>query len=233
MRGRRDGERDDHRTARLTRITPAPIAFTYAATKPGVPIRLTGVAATPDMGVKVWVLAKGRAVPENCRHATIDETRIDWLRNGANYPQVVTAAMDEAGGQAFVTDFAGPSSVIDKNIFQISDANLLAMRQETRPGYVARLALESGALLSPLAVPSTAPAAPAPAASNAQATGAVGIDPVSGAAVAVPAGQAVPKAGGFGCAGCQSPARSPVDGAGEGVSFALAAAGWWLLRRRK
>lgn len=95
-----------------------PITFTYAATKPGIPIRLTGVAATPDMGVFVWVFGKHRAVPDNYRHAAINEARIDWFGQGGNYAQVVTEAMNEAGGQAFVTDYAGSNSVIDPSAFE-------------------------------------------------------------------------------------------------------------------
>ncbi|MEB3285036.1 MAG: DUF2330 domain-containing protein [Candidatus Sericytochromatia bacterium] len=94
-----------------------PITFTYEATKPGVPIRLTGVAATPDMGVFVWIFGNHRAVPDNFRHAAINEARIDWLNQGGNYQQVVTEAMNEAGGQAFVTDYAGSNSVLDKSAF--------------------------------------------------------------------------------------------------------------------
>ena len=33
---------------------------------------------------------------------------IDWVGGGQNYADVVSQAVDEAGGQAFVTDFAGP-----------------------------------------------------------------------------------------------------------------------------
>jgi hypothetical protein len=89
-----------------------PIVMDYQATKPGIPIRLTGVAAQPDMDIFVWVLGAKRAIPENYRHAKINEARIDWLGNGANYKQVVTRAVDEAGGQAFVTDYAGKSAVV-------------------------------------------------------------------------------------------------------------------------
>ncbi|MDB5101891.1 MAG: hypothetical protein JWM80_6312, partial [Cyanobacteria bacterium RYN_339] len=87
-----------------------PITLKYKATKPGVPIRLTGVAAIPNMAVYVWVLGDARAVPENYRHAVINPARINWLTGGANYAQVVTQAVAEAGGQAFVTDFAGDAA---------------------------------------------------------------------------------------------------------------------------
>jgi hypothetical protein len=94
-----------------------PIVMTYKATKPGIPIRLTSVAALPDMDVFVWVLGKSRAVPDNYRHTRINEARIDWPSGGSNYKDVVSQAVDEAGGQAFVTDYAGPSDILSKEKF--------------------------------------------------------------------------------------------------------------------
>jgi hypothetical protein len=90
-----------------------PITLRYAATKPGIPLRLTGIAATPNMDIFVWVLGDDRAIPENYRHATINEAQVDWLNGGYNYKQVVTRAVDEAGGQAFVTDYAGSAKAVD------------------------------------------------------------------------------------------------------------------------
>ena len=52
-----------------------PIALTYAADEPGIPIRLTAVATQPDMGVLTWVLGPHRAIPRNYLHVHI---------NGAN-----------------------------------------------------------------------------------------------------------------------------------------------------
>ena len=33
-----------------------PLALTYAADQPGIPIRLTAVTTQPDLGVLIWVL---------------------------------------------------------------------------------------------------------------------------------------------------------------------------------
>ena len=84
-----------------------PLRLTFSGTRPVIPIIPTSVAATPDMGVIVHMLAEHRAIPANYRHAVINEAAIDWSNQGANYPDVVSQAADEAGGQAFVTDFAG------------------------------------------------------------------------------------------------------------------------------
>ena len=50
-----------------------PIAATYAADAPGIPIRLTAVATEPDLGVLTYVLGEHRAVPINYRHVQINE----------------------------------------------------------------------------------------------------------------------------------------------------------------
>ena len=94
-----------------------PIALTYRADRPGIPIRLTAVATQPDMGVLVWVLGSHRAIPVNYLHVHINQARIDWFNGGFNYPQVVTEAANEAGGQAFATDFAGGSKIMDQRLF--------------------------------------------------------------------------------------------------------------------
>jgi len=89
-----------------------PLIMTYQSDKPVVPIRLTAVAAIEDMGVQVWLLGDGRAVPENYLHVIPNYTRLDWFSaNGANayssYQTLITEAMNEAGGQGFATDYAG------------------------------------------------------------------------------------------------------------------------------
>ncbi len=88
--------------------TIRPIRITYESEQPMIPIRPTAVAANDDMGVLVWVLGENRAVPVNYRSLELNEALIDWLNAGSNYNQVVVAAADEAGGQGFVTERAGP-----------------------------------------------------------------------------------------------------------------------------
>ena len=94
-----------------------PVALTYRAERPGIPIRLTAVAVQPDMPVFVWILGDHRAVPVNYRHVHVNEALLDWIFPGSNYSQLVTAAAGEAGGRAFVTDFAGTSEVMDGRLF--------------------------------------------------------------------------------------------------------------------
>jgi hypothetical protein len=139
-----------------------PIVLKYKATKPGIPIRLTSVAAIPNMAVFVWVLGDHRAIPENYRHAVINEARIDWVNAGQNYSQVVTDAMTEAGGQAFVTDYAGNSSAVTLDSFKTDGFNLDALRQATDPIKFAALVRDQGYFTANVQSFGGGPAGPSP-----------------------------------------------------------------------
>jgi hypothetical protein len=89
--------------------TIRPIRITYESDQPMIPIRPTAVAANDDMGVMVWVLGESRAVPVNYKALELNQALINWLNGGLNYNQVVVAAANQAGGQGFVSERAGPS----------------------------------------------------------------------------------------------------------------------------
>ena len=88
-----------------------PLVMKYTSEDPMIPIRLTAVAAQPDMGVIVWLLGPARAVPLNYLHVIPNYTLVNWYFGTntayATYQNLVTAAMNEAGGQGFATDYAG------------------------------------------------------------------------------------------------------------------------------
>ena len=98
-----------------------PIVLTYPADKPMIPIKLTAVAANDDMGVLTWLLGDARAVPENYNALELNEARINWFSAAANYNQVVTEAADDAGGQGFVTEQAGPTSALANAVWQLGE----------------------------------------------------------------------------------------------------------------
>ena len=102
-----------------------PLIMKYQSDKPVVPIRLTAVAALEDMGVIVWLLGDARAVPENYLHVIPNYTRLDWFNGPFNaygsYQQLITDAMDEAGGQGFATDYAGRFSDLSDQLTQVAD----------------------------------------------------------------------------------------------------------------
>jgi len=88
-----------------------PLLMKYTSATPMIPIRLTAVAAQPNMGIIVWLLGSARAIPVNYLHVTPNYTRLNWyagtLSAYSSYQTLITAAMDEAGGQGFATDYAG------------------------------------------------------------------------------------------------------------------------------
>lgn len=85
-----------------------PIALRMPSTEACVPLRLTAIAAADDMEVTAWVLSnRGRAIPSNFLHVTPNLARLDWLSGAGNYRQLLAEAIDEAGGHAFTTEYAG------------------------------------------------------------------------------------------------------------------------------
>jgi hypothetical protein len=89
-----------------------PIVLKFASTEgPCVPIRLTSLAAQPDLGIAVFLLGEGRAVSTNYLNLVINESHLNWAGNTPlSYTAAVTAAADEAGGHGFATDFSGPTA---------------------------------------------------------------------------------------------------------------------------
>ena len=90
-----------------------PIILNYQSDKPQIPMRLTAVAAEDDIGILVWVLGQSRAVPDNFLHVVPNYTKLNWYTGPSNayasYQDLITVAMNEAGGQGFATDMAAPT----------------------------------------------------------------------------------------------------------------------------
>lgn len=98
-----------------------PLVFKYQGNEPCVPIKLTAVAATEDMGVRTFFLGDDRVVPLNYKHLVLNPVRIDWNLFASNYLQVVSRGADSpvSNGQGFTTEYAGTSSVVAQfNLYQ-------------------------------------------------------------------------------------------------------------------
>ena len=122
-----------------------PIVLRFQGNKPCIPIKLTAIAARPDMPIIAYVLSNQRAIPLNYRHVLINPTRINWVRFGDNYTQVATEAVDEAGGQAFLTEFAGASTAIAQGYDAfLPDYELAPLSQRTHPVDFAEELLRQG-----------------------------------------------------------------------------------------
>lgn len=93
-----------------------PIEITYEGRKPMIPLRLTAVAANPNMPIFTWIFANEQAVPENFEHmeiATEEITFSDW--GGNDYQMLIRGRADALGGRAFITEMAAPASTIGFN----------------------------------------------------------------------------------------------------------------------
>lgn len=90
-----------------------PIKITYPSENPMIPLRLTAVAANPDMAVLTWFFAEQQAVPMNYGHFDVDDSEITFFTfGGHNYRTLMGQKADEMNGQAFITEYAAPTSEI-------------------------------------------------------------------------------------------------------------------------
>ena len=109
-----------------------PLAFTYAGRAPCVPIRLTRIATVPSLPVLTYVVSDRRAIPMNFSQTTVadaDVARLGPTRfNTQAYDQLVTNAVNEAGGRAWVTEFAGDLPELARSTFSTELQALLPAR---------------------------------------------------------------------------------------------------------
>jgi hypothetical protein len=110
-----------------------PLVMRFLGPGPCVPLKLTSIAAIRDLRVNLWVLGKNRVVPQNFYEIKLNEARIDWLNAGSNYEALIKKAADEAGGNAFVTDYAGSSGMLRGLLFQPGRYNLDSVRGGATP----------------------------------------------------------------------------------------------------
>lgn len=102
-----------------------PIVLRYQSDETCFPLRLTRFSSVEHMDIRVFVLANDRAAPTNYRHVLVNPLKIDWLQFAMNYKTVIQNAVDElmADGLAFVTEYAGPTSVVQPFAFNVYSPN--------------------------------------------------------------------------------------------------------------
>ncbi|MCB9595403.1 MAG: DUF2330 domain-containing protein [Sandaracinaceae bacterium] len=81
---------------------------------PSIPIRLTAIAAEPDMGILVFVFADRRYGPGNWSELEIDGATLRFASHAwpaeTDYLARVARDADALDGRAFVTELAGPTA---------------------------------------------------------------------------------------------------------------------------
>jgi Uncharacterized protein conserved in bacteria (DUF2330) len=116
-------------TADVTEI--APFRLRLPGDSPSIPLRLTSIAALPEMGIVVWVFGKERFEPAgDAQEVEIAKQDLRWDPNrffnfggatgpsGTNWYTLVARAADKAQGKAWVVDQAGPTSTLAASINQ-------------------------------------------------------------------------------------------------------------------
>ncbi|WP_437931258.1 DUF2330 domain-containing protein [Sorangium sp. So ce291] len=97
-----------------------PFRFTLPSGSPSIPIRLTAVAAEPEMGITVMLLGDRRYGPANWPDVEIDDDQIVWRPDTwpmeTNWTALVARGVDEAGGRGFVTEMSGPTATIAEQV---------------------------------------------------------------------------------------------------------------------
>jgi len=93
-----------------------PVVLRYKGVESCVPIRLTRIAAKEDMDIRAFFLGDARTIPTNYRHVLVNPLKLDWINFASNYKEVISLAVDAFGaeGNAFVTEYAGPSNVVQQ-----------------------------------------------------------------------------------------------------------------------
>lgn len=91
-----------------------PFRITMPTTTPSIPIRLTALAAEPEMGVLVFVFASRRYGPANWSELEIDPSTLRYASHAwpaeTDYLARVARDADALDGRAFVTELAGPTA---------------------------------------------------------------------------------------------------------------------------
>jgi len=99
-----------------------PFRFTLPGTAPSIPLRMTALAAEPEMGIVVFVLGQQRYEGKNWDNIAIADDQIKFnpfsyrFPIATNWTQLVAKGVDEAGGQGWVTEFAGSSATYAEQV---------------------------------------------------------------------------------------------------------------------
>jgi hypothetical protein len=106
-----------------------PFRFDLPGQTPSIPLRMTALAAEPEMSILVFVLADERYNGANWPDIEIRDDQIlaendSWMA-ATNWAALVARGVDEAGGQGWVTELAGSTepiiSALDTSSFATAD----------------------------------------------------------------------------------------------------------------
>jgi len=100
----------------------APLSVTWPGTDPMIPLRLTSIAAEPEMGILVFVAGDSNYEATNWMSMELDIDRLQAnpLSGQNNYHSLLSLQLDEVGGQGFVTEMSANATAISNLTTNIS-----------------------------------------------------------------------------------------------------------------
>jgi len=87
-----------------------PVRITVPGLAPTFPLRMVSAGATEELSLELYVFAEGRTQTMNMQTVEVDRTQItfDWATSTFDYDARFDATIREAGGRAWVAEYAGP-----------------------------------------------------------------------------------------------------------------------------
>jgi hypothetical protein len=93
-----------------------PFKMTLPGITPTIPLRLTAIAAEPEMGVAVWILGERRYEPADSEEIDIPKDDLRWIPGTyppqTNWTNLVAAYVDARGGRGWVVESAGSTEAL-------------------------------------------------------------------------------------------------------------------------
>jgi len=92
-----------------------PVRVVTPGADPTLPLRMVAAGVGARVGITLYVIGEGRYHPQNFPDAEVEwESDLTWSRTGnrSNYQDLAAAAMAQAGGRAWLTEFSGRVDVV-------------------------------------------------------------------------------------------------------------------------
>ena len=91
-----------------------PLSITWPGTDPMIPLRLTAIAAEPEMGILVFVLGGTNYESTSwlSMELDIDRLQANPMSGQNNYHSLLSLQLDEVGGQGFITEMSANTSTV-------------------------------------------------------------------------------------------------------------------------
>lgn len=124
-----------------------PFRFSLPGDTPSIPLRMTALAAEPEMSIAVFMFGEQRYEAKNWENVTIEDEQIRFQPNTyplkTNWNALVAQGVDAADGRGWVTEFAGPTTDLDALLQnQLANGNFATPEDEEAAGALAGILQE-------------------------------------------------------------------------------------------